>query len=400
MIDRRRFIGAAAAMLGGPGAAQAAGHADPATIAPVMDHAIEPLMREHGIPGMAVAVTTGGRHHFRDYGVASKQGGQRVTRKTLFEVGSVSKVFTGTLASYAQVTGALSLAGSVSEYLAGLRGSSFDRISLLDLGTYTAGELPLQVPDNIGTIPQLLTFLKHWKPGFAPGTQRKYSNISIGLLGLITAQRMGAGFSALIETRLFPALGMSGSFINVPASRMRDYAQGYTKTDAPIRMKPGVLAAEAYGVRSCAPDMIRFIDAMMRPDDLAGTWRRAVAATQQGCFAAGPMTQDLVWEQYPWPIGLKRILAGNSDRMIYQTIPASRLTPSLPPQTDVMIDKSGATNGFAAYVAFIPATRAGIVMLANKNYPIPPQVAAAYEILTRLGRDAGHSPASPPSPQR
>jgi CubicO group peptidase (beta-lactamase class C family) len=96
------------------------------------------------------------------------------------------------------------------------------------------------------------------------------------------------------------------------------------------------------------------------------------------------MIQDLIWEQYPFPVELKQVLAGNSDTMTYQATIATRLSPPLPPQPDVLINKTGSTNGFAAYVAFIPAQKLGIVILANKNYPIDARVTAAYQILTAL----------------
>ena len=59
-------------------------------------------MQEHDVPGIAVAVTIDGQQHFFSYGVASKEKNKPVTKDTLFEIGSVSKTFTATLASYAQ----------------------------------------------------------------------------------------------------------------------------------------------------------------------------------------------------------------------------------------------------------------------------------------------------------
>ncbi len=341
-------------------------------------------MERYGVPGMAVGIVANGRTYVFDYGVASKATGKPIAADTLFEIGSVSKTFTATLASYAQITGRLSLTGMASAYLPPLRGSSFDHVSLLNLGTHTSGGLPLQVPSEVTNDAQLTAYLQSWKPAYAPGTYRTYGNPGIGLLGVIAAASMHENFAALMEGRLFPRLGMKDTYIDVPRARMASYAQGYTSNDAPVTMTPGVLWPETYGVRTTARDLLRFVEANMSMLAIDATLQRAIIATHVGYYQIGPMTQDLIWEQYPYPIGLEPLLAGNSAKMLFESNPATRLAPALRPQGAALIDKTGSTNGFSTYVAFVPAKRLGIVTLANKSYPIDARVRAAYEILTKL----------------
>jgi len=165
---------------------------------------------------------------------------------------------------------------------------------------------------------------------------------------------------------------------------LADYAQGYTKDDAPIRMTAGVLSSETYGVRTTATDMIRFMEANMNLIKLDEKLRRAITNTHIGYFKAGGMTQDLIWEQYPYPVELKTLLEGNSPAMIFDATPVTQITPPQDPRNDVLIDKTGSTNGFGAYVAFIPEKQIGIVLLANKSYPIEDRVTVAHQILTQF----------------
>jgi beta-lactamase class C len=363
--------------------------ATPDNVKGVVDAAVAPVMKQHGIPGMAVGLTVAGQTYVFDYGVASLETRKPVAPDTLFEIGSVSKTFTATLASYAAVTGRLALSDSVSRYVPALQGSKFGDASLLSLGTHTPGGLPLQVPDGIRNDDQLIAYLKRWKPAYVPGTYRTYSNVGIGMLGVVTAESMDQDFVSLMQGRLFPLLGLTNTYINVPAAKMGEYAQGYTTDGAPIRMKAGVLWSEAYGIRTTAADLLCFIEANMQMIALDATLQRAIAQTHTGYFQAGVMTQDLIWEEFPYPVSLQALLQGNSAAMLFNATPVSAIVPPERPRNDVWINKTGSTNGFGTYVAFVPRERLGIVILANRSYPIPDRVRLAYRILTQLGDRAG-----------
>jgi beta-lactamase class C len=349
----------------------------------IVDSAIRPMMREYGIPGTSVGVTVDGRSYVFDYGVASEETGKPVDEDTLFELGSVSKTFTATLASWASVDGKLSLVDPVARHWPALDGTPFGAVTLLQLGTHTPGGMPLQVPDEIRSESDLLAYLKAWRPAYPPGTERTYSNVAIGTLGLLTAKGQGKPFPELMEGRLFPALGLSHSYVVVPAARMGDYAQGYTKSGAPVRMKGDVLSSESYGVRATAADVLRFVEENLGTRAVDPALRQAIAATHIGYFRAGPLTQDLIWEQYAWPVRLDTLLAGNAPTAIDPT-PSIKIDPPLAASDAMWINKTGSTNGFGSYVAFVPARRIGIVILSNRNYPIAARVTAAYRIFTAL----------------
>ena len=193
-----------------------------------------------------------------------------------------------------------------------LRGSAIDKASLLNLGTYTAGGLPLQFPDTVTTDAEMVKYFEQWEPDAVPSAQRRYSNPSIGLFGRVTARAMNGGFADVVEAELFPKLGLRHTYIRVPEAEMGRYAWGYTSDNKPVRVNPGVFDAEAYGVKSTAADMIRFVEANIRTERLARPMRRAVEGTHIGYFKIGEMVQGLGWEQFGYPITLERLLAGNS----------------------------------------------------------------------------------------
>ncbi len=348
--------------------------------------AIEPLMEQQEIPGMSVAVLYKGRAQFVNFGVADLESRRRVTENTLFELGSVSKTFTGTLAGVMIRNGEIRLNDPVQKYWPQLTGEQWRPVRMLHLATYTAGGLPLQLPDDVTDQASLLRFYQEWQPEAAPGTLRQYSNASIGLFGSLMVK---GDYEQAMARNVFQPLRLTRTYITVPPSMMLDYAWGY-KNGQPVRVSPGMLDAEAYGVKSTARDMLTFMQANVDPNRLSSgnaVLRNAIRTAQARYFKVGTLFQGLGWEIYDWPVTADTLMGDSDNGVALQPRPATLFNPVGPSQSASWVHKTGATNGFGAYIAFIPERNSGIVILANKNYPNPLRIKAAWQILQALQQE-------------
>lgn len=387
MFDTRDLVSLTlATALGGLVLATQPAAADEA-IGDLIERVSRKVMADHDVPGMAVGIISGGKPESFVFGNASPTGRKPVTADTLFEIGSVSKTFTATVGAYAVATGRMSLDDHPSRFMPALSGAAIDKATLADLATYSAGDLPLQFPDSVDA-GGMSDYFRTWKPAHDPGSVRVYSNPSIGLFGHLAAQALGDDYASIVEQRMLPAFALGSTFIKVPDARSERYAWGTSKAGRAVRVNPGTLDAEAYGIKTSVTDLLRFVSLNMDPSGLPDDWRKAVEATHVGRLSVGEMTQGLGWEQYPWPVGLDRLQAGNSREMAMEpqaARPRGATTVS-PPAT--LYNKTGSTGGFGAYVAFVPGERIAVVMLANRNFPIPARLEAAHRILTALAEDA------------
>ena len=99
-----------------------------------------------------------------------------------------------------------------------------------------------------------------------------------GLFGYLTAQSLKQPFDQAMEKTLLPKLGLKHTFVKVPPSQMSLYAQGYGKDGKPVRVGPGAMDSEAYGIKTSASDLLRYVQANMNPAKLESAVQRAVAA--------------------------------------------------------------------------------------------------------------------------
>ncbi|MFH4076076.1 ADC family extended-spectrum class C beta-lactamase [Acinetobacter baumannii] len=347
----------------------------------LVDQNFKPLLEKYDVPGMAVGVIQNNKKYEMYYGLQSVQDKKAVNSSTIFELGSVSKLFTATAGGYAKNKGKISFDDTPGKYWKELKNTPIDQVNLLQLATYTSGNLALQFPDEVKTDQQVLTFFKDWKPKNSIGEYRQYSNPSIGLFGKVVALSMNKPFDQVLEKTIFPALGLKHSYVNVPKTQMQNYAFGYNQENQPIRVNPGPLDALAYSVKSTLPDMLSFIHANLNPQKYPADIQRAINETHQGRYQVNTMYQALGWEEFSYPATLQTLLDSNSEQIVMKP---NKVTAISKEPSVKMYHKTGSTTGFGTYVVFIPKENIGLVMLTNKRIPNEERIKAAYAVLNAI----------------
>lgn len=352
------------------------------------DDIFRPLMATYDIPGLVVGLSIEGQRYYFHEGVASRDDAVPVETRTIFEIGSVTKLFTASLAALAEAEGELSLGEPLALALPDLAGTSLGSLRLVDLATHGNGGLPLQVPGAIDDFAGFLAYARDFTPPRAARLWRSYSNPGIGLLGKAVSARLGTSYTVAAQARLLVPLGLADTGFEAPADARR-YAMGYDQARAPARVSPGLFDAESYGLRSTAPDLLRFLEAHMGEGDTPPAMRVALRRTLTGEADAGPFIQALVWERYDWPVAPARLAAGNAPAMAREPQPMRPLAAALPPDGAALFAKTGSTRGFGAYVAMVPSLRIAVVVLANHPYPNPARAEAAIRLISALSRAGG-----------
>jgi len=154
---------------------------------------ISPVMHKYSIPGLAVLVYKDGQMHQYVFGVISTRSKKHVRPDTLFELGSITKSFSGLLLALQVKNGSMSLNDQITNYLdnSDHDSTSIRNITLLELATHTSG-LPYVAPNlsyNANNSPKnaktLKQFLKTWVSSYQAGTEMVYSNLGFSILNAL-----------------------------------------------------------------------------------------------------------------------------------------------------------------------------------------------------------------------
>ena len=264
----------------------------------------------------------------------------------MFEMGSITKVFTATLLTQAVERGEVKLDDPVAKYLpAGVkvpeRGGK--QITLRDLAMHVSG-LP-RMPNNFApkdpdnpyvdyTDKELFAFLSGYTLPRDIGAKWEYSNLGVGLLGEALAHREGMSYEALLKTRILGPLGMTSSGITLNPEEQKRFAIGH---DAYMRRTAHwdlAALAGAGALRSDTDDMLTFLAAN-------------IGLTQTPLKSAMDAT-----------LAVKRVPnLPNNEQALGWDVRQS-------PYGDI-IWHNGGTGGFRTFIGFNPIAKVGIVVMTN-----------------------------------
>ncbi|CAM5284456.1 Beta-lactamase OS=Tsukamurella paurometabola (strain ATCC 8368 / DSM / CCUG 35730 / CIP 100753/ JCM 10117 / KCTC 9821 / NBRC 16120 / NCIMB 702349 / NCTC 13040) OX=521096 GN=Tpau_0388 PE=3 SV=1 [Tsukamurella paurometabola] len=320
-------------------------------------------------------------------GTLGAEDSRAVGPDTLFEIGSVSKIYTALLGATAEADGRISLQDSPARFLPWLRGTPLAGVTLDQLGTYTAGEFPLQFPPSVTDETSMRDYFTTWRPTAPAGTTRRYANPSIGLFGLSAAAAYGMDYPVALRERVLTPLDLRDTYISIPDSAADRYAWGRTSDSPRVRLSPRPLDAEAYGVKTTPSDLAAFTAAFMNP-----TTPPAIRSAMQPRYEVSPMRQSLGWEGIASPATRKRVQDANAAGITG----ASRPVTPTGPEPSCLLNKTGSTKGFGTYVLLHPGSRTGVALLANRNIPIPDRIDAAFDILSAAVPNLSCSPQRTP----
>ncbi len=297
--------------------------------------------------GVVIGVVDAAGTRYYSYGSTAMQGGRPVDEHSVYEIGSITKVFTALALAEMVRRGEVALDDPVQRFLpegAVMPGQPDKPITLRLLSAQRSGlpRMPTNFAPRDSTNPYadytpelMLAFLGGYTLTRDPGARYEYSNLGVGLLGYALSRRANMTYEQLVTRLIFSPLGMRETMITLTPDARTRLAMGYSAGRPATNWDLDALAG-AGAIRSTAADMTRFLAAAM---GLTRTTLDSAFATTfvvQGDAGSPAMDIGLGWHI--------RKRAGLN-----------------------IVWHNGGTGGYRTWAGFDPSRRVGVVVLTNSN---------------------------------
>ena len=308
----------------------------------------EKYLKQHPKAALVIAFYRRGNGYGRGFGKISVENPDPPSTRTIFEIGSVTKVFTGLVLAKMVSDGMVKLADPIGCHLPdGVKSPSKEgrEITLENLATHTSG-LP-RMPDNFWptvkdhlnpfgnyTAKDLYEGLATVKLRSRPGHKFSYSNYGYGLLGRILEIKSGKSYETLIQEAVCDPLGLPNTTTQLSAEQKQQLTPGHDSNGQVVPNWEGGVLTGSGRIRSNCEDLLKFIEANLRDSDSETS---KILQTAQQIHLRGLIRNlGLVW----W-------------------------IDKSPPGGPVIHWHSGGTGGYTSFVGFNKKSQIGVVVLSN-----------------------------------
>ena len=326
---------------------------------------------EKKLTGLSVGIIRDGKVAFFNFGKTAENGAP-ITEDTRFEIGELTEPITATILA------SLSLDPTVYKVYDKDNKIKFDRkdradsylpydiklekdgtpVLLWQLAAQVSG-LPY-LPDNMSGSEtpyadysqfELVEALQRVDFQAVPGERYSASDFGYGLLGWIMGRVTGTQFDKLMQSRVLSPLGMDHTAFTLTDAQEAARAKPHTALGKEAAQRDYDVLAPSGGLKSTSHDLIRFVAGNLGELDLE--WKTLISALEE--------TQKQYYEGDGHTVGLGFEMTQLDGNALYT--------------------QTGATGGYGGYLAFIPKTGTGVVVLCNNATPVDELGA---EVLTLL----------------
>lgn len=321
---------------------------------------VRPFMDAHPGVALTVGVIDEKTSAVLGFGRRGSEDARPPDLRTIYEIGSITKVFTATCLELLAERGAVRLDDPVEKYFRSevhIPDYQGKKITLLHLTTHSSG-LP-RMPDNFAVRTlfdfanpyakykpeDMFAFLKGHTLARAPGAQVEYSNMGAGLLGWALSRSQAMNYETMVRRLVCEPLGLRDTVVTLNAEQRGRMVGGVQVWFAPVGKPPVVskLAnwtfqecfAGAGALRSTAGDLLHFlaVNMGMEPSVMSGALRK----THEARVRENDKTEiGMGWIRTQWK--------GFEQPVVWH---------------------NGGTLGYRSFMGFSPESRRGVVVLCN-----------------------------------
>lgn len=331
-----------------------------------------PLVKDGIVDGLSIGYIEGEHFGIVHLGAAN-DAGEKATYSTLYEIGSITKVFTGILLADAITRGEINLQAAADvPNPAGIRLPSRDGRSIqwLDLSTHRSGlpRLPTNLASTGLTDPYrdydsklAAAFVNNYQLPRTPGESQEYSNFGASVLGYLIAAKAGKSYDELLQAKIARPLGMTDTAVSLSTDQTKRLATPHDQVGSPTPPWTFADLPGAGGIRTTMRDMMRFAKAQLNPP-------------------AGPLGEaiELAWKQHSDPddsgpaTGLGWMIAGDGQTRWH----------------------NGGTGGSSSAIFINRQLKCAVVVLSNTSARNELEPLATKVLLKGAGHDLNAKPAA------